>query len=367
MSRRWFLTTFVVCLAFCAGPDRIDAQESFGKFEGDLVVRLKDDGRTVELMQPFAFIDTNGKSWNVPAGTIVDGASIPQAFWSVIGGPFEGKYRAASVVHDYYCIRRSESWQDVHLAFYNGMRANGVGAMTSKVMYAAVYNFGPRWVEVNAASASAIVGQPLLREPVKEAILKHITDNDPSIEDIRRKSDELSQIKNLDELERLLSENAACTPIVDRNVNRTLVLCNMSSQSKKLAAQKSVKNLVGLLNGLLTAQTVFLLPAVHSYANDPTPEKWATVQGRSNEVLGLIKLAVRATVDVGETSDPAVARHTDAVFSLLSQRSVMMSQLQERPQSQDDLLTWNSVYRSLVGKLTSELTALDKIVSQQPH
>jgi hypothetical protein len=83
----------------------------------------------------------------VPRGTSVDGASIPQVFWSLIGGPFEGRYRNASVVHDYYCQVRNRRWQDVHQAFYEAMLASGVDGARAMVMYKAVENFGPRWAE----------------------------------------------------------------------------------------------------------------------------------------------------------------------------------------------------------------------------
>src|SRR5712692_9140850 len=33
-------------------------------------------------------------------------ASIPRAFWSVIGGPLEGQYRNASVFHDVACDQK---------------------------------------------------------------------------------------------------------------------------------------------------------------------------------------------------------------------------------------------------------------------
>ena len=39
-------------------------------------------------LRPFSYVDPNGKSWSVRPGTIVNGASIPAAFWSIIGGPF---------------------------------------------------------------------------------------------------------------------------------------------------------------------------------------------------------------------------------------------------------------------------------------
>jgi len=56
------------------------------------------------------------------------------SIWSIIGAPFTGRYREASVVHDYYCDTKSERWQDTHRVFYDGMRANGVDAATAKLM-----------------------------------------------------------------------------------------------------------------------------------------------------------------------------------------------------------------------------------------
>jgi hypothetical protein len=65
--------------------------------------------------------------------------------WSLIGGPFEGKYRNGSVVHDYYCDVRSANWRSVHKMFYRAMLVSGVSVRRAKVMYAAVYFAGPRW------------------------------------------------------------------------------------------------------------------------------------------------------------------------------------------------------------------------------
>jgi len=101
----------------------------------------------MQLNEDFAYISPSGKRWDAPNGSIVDGASIPQVFWTVVGGPFEGQYRNASVVHDVACVKRSEKWEDVHRMFYYAMRAGGVSESRAALMYAAVYKFGPRWNE----------------------------------------------------------------------------------------------------------------------------------------------------------------------------------------------------------------------------
>jgi len=128
-----------------------------GEYLGQILVVLLDDGRQVRLEEEFGFRDYMGEQWTVPKGAIVDGASIPRPLWSLLGSPFTGKYRDASVIHDFYCDVRNRSWQTVHRVFYDGMRASGVGKIQAKLFYSAVYFAGPRWSETvknNAAIAS---------------------------------------------------------------------------------------------------------------------------------------------------------------------------------------------------------------------
>jgi len=126
-------------------PFTVLAQSSKDKFLGNINVQWLDDGRSMKLLNEFGYKDPNGKQWNVPKNTIVDGASIPQVFWSTIGGPYEGRYRNASVIHDYYCVIKTETWQNVHLMFYNACITGGTSTVKAKLMYAAVYSGGPRW------------------------------------------------------------------------------------------------------------------------------------------------------------------------------------------------------------------------------
>jgi Protein of unknown function (DUF1353) len=117
----------------------------FGVFEGEFEARFLSDGRKVKLLSPLYFTDPYCRTWKARTGSIVDGASIPQFFWSFIGGPFEGQYRNASVIHDVACDERSRPWMDVHKAFFYAMMASGTEAWRAKYMYLAVYHFGPRW------------------------------------------------------------------------------------------------------------------------------------------------------------------------------------------------------------------------------
>lgn len=115
------------------------------RFQGRVVLELLPDGRNTKLHEDFVYRDPNSVDWKAPKNSIVNGASIPGPFWTVIGGPFEGKYRNASVIHDVACDKRTRSWRATHEAFYKASRYAGTSETLAKIMYAAVFHFGPRW------------------------------------------------------------------------------------------------------------------------------------------------------------------------------------------------------------------------------
>ncbi|NGO53210.1 DUF1353 domain-containing protein [Allomesorhizobium camelthorni] len=104
--------------------------------------------RDVKLDQDFGFEDSGGLVWTAKKKAIVNGASIPQIFWSTFGSPFIGDYRRASVLHDYYCEVRTRPSAATHLMFYEACLAGGVGPVKAKTMYIMVKTFGPSWTVV---------------------------------------------------------------------------------------------------------------------------------------------------------------------------------------------------------------------------
>jgi hypothetical protein len=124
--------------------------QPWGQFIGRPQTEWDDDGRDMTLLADFEYEDQHGKHWIAPSEWTIDGASIPPIFWTLIGGPFEGKYRNASVVHDYECDVEQNPWKGVHRMFYNASRCGGVDELKAKVMYWAVYHFGKRWPEPTA-------------------------------------------------------------------------------------------------------------------------------------------------------------------------------------------------------------------------
>src|SRR4029453_18117066 len=139
---------FAAILAGCASSNRTDGSPGidqtipgatkWGHYNGEPVTKWNPDGRTMTLLTELRYTDPHGEVWVAPVGSLVDGASIPRYLWSVMGGPFEGKYRNASVLHDVASGERRRPWEDCDRMFYYAMRCSGVGATESKTMYYAL-------------------------------------------------------------------------------------------------------------------------------------------------------------------------------------------------------------------------------------
>lgn len=172
-----------------AAPDEaaLEALADFGRYDGlPPKIVLLDDGRRATLIDPISYHDPAGSAWPVPAGSQLDGASIPRPFWSIIGGPFEGKYRNASIVHDRYCDTRERPWQGTHRMFYPAMRCSGVSAITARIMFYAVYRFGPRWPDPLEALGTMAQPAPLDDSTAASLLrdVQEIIDNDLDLDAI---------------------------------------------------------------------------------------------------------------------------------------------------------------------------------------
>lgn len=149
-----------------------------------------DNGRDMTLQADMGFIDASNNNWSVKAPFTTDGASIPQVAWSFIGGPFDGPYRDAAIVHDYYCIHRNKPWRAVHRMFYEASIVAGTDPVKAKVMYAAVYFAGPRWGELGGATRGpgGAVSEEEQRARLNE-LQNWIEANQPSLKQIESRVD----------------------------------------------------------------------------------------------------------------------------------------------------------------------------------
>jgi Protein of unknown function (DUF1353) len=151
------------------------SEYELGRYTGNLVLEPLLGGQQRKTVLDFGYLDADGRNWPVPSGTSVDGASIPKALWSLLGGLWEGKYREACVVHDYYCAIRGVDWQSVRRMFYRAMLASGVAQLRAKLVFAGLYFAGPRWEDIEAVRFS----QPTIPTPTAPGDILYALCRDP--------------------------------------------------------------------------------------------------------------------------------------------------------------------------------------------
>jgi hypothetical protein len=202
-----FMAVFAACASDKEEPAQVSASGrsasdtlKWGQFNGEPVTKWNRDGRTMTLLTELRYTDPNGHVWVAPIGSVVDGASIPRYLWSIMGGPFEGKYRNASVLHDVAYGQKKRPWQDCDRMFYYAMRCSGVSAVEAKTMFYALYRFGHHWkFRIKRAKPVKFEGQLVARaEPIPRAIPVNpdqineardwIQSADPSLEQIEERA-----------------------------------------------------------------------------------------------------------------------------------------------------------------------------------
>ncbi len=209
------LISLSAVLAGCASPKSSDTRSGsaqtvpgatkWGYYNGEPVTRWNPDGRTMTLLTELRYTDPNGEVWVAPIGSVVDGASIPRYLWSIMGGPFEGKYRNASVLHDVAYGEHNRPWWDSDRMFYNAMRCSGVSAVEAKTIYYALYKFGRHWKfpikrgkpvkyegELVARGEQIPRAIPVNPEQINEA-RDWISNTDPTLEQIEQRANTETQ------------------------------------------------------------------------------------------------------------------------------------------------------------------------------
>ena len=195
--------SFILIAAFllgCAG-DKTPAwvrgasklTNKWGHYSGYVEARWENDGRTMTLLSELRYTDPNGVIWIAPAGSVVDGASIPRSMWSLMGGPFEGKYRNASDLHDVSYDQKTRPWSECDRMFYNAMRCSGVSAVEAGTMYYSLRKFGRHWEAPKATPVK--VGEDIVAraQPVNQGDINATRDwirgSNPSPDQIDQRAD----------------------------------------------------------------------------------------------------------------------------------------------------------------------------------
>lgn len=130
--------------------------ERWGCFKAQLdlkpgVIKQRGQPDMRETAAVFGYVDPLGVHWDVPAGYLTDGASIPLAFKPLVGGSWDQRYLRAAVLHDFYIRRLTADPESVHRLFFHAMLASGTTPDRAALLYWAVRNYGPQWKAIDLA------------------------------------------------------------------------------------------------------------------------------------------------------------------------------------------------------------------------
>lgn len=106
-----------------------------GKRDNVLTLTPIGDGR-YKLVEPF---------YDIPAGFVTDGASIPRFAWRVIDHPFQSDYIEIYVEHDYDYQTGRISRKEADEKMLDGLKSKGMGYFKRYTIYLAVRWFGSKY------------------------------------------------------------------------------------------------------------------------------------------------------------------------------------------------------------------------------
>jgi len=193
------LLIIVTVFAFSTGLLAAEGGEAdHGSFEGRVVVEWLDDPfvPTMRLAEPFAYEQSKGKIWKVPQGHVIKGRGMPPLFRDLIGQPFYGGYRKASIVYDHATQEMKQPWDEAQLMFLEASMAEGINESEAKAMYMLLRAQGSRWEVPGSRCYGSCHGktEPLLWRPtVDEAVV------DDLLGWVRRDNPSLLQIEQFAE------------------------------------------------------------------------------------------------------------------------------------------------------------------------
>ncbi len=175
-------------------------------FSGEPLTRWS-GSRNMILEEDFYYIDPEGRKWDAPKGSCLNGATIPMALWSIIGPPYAGKYRRASVVHDVGVGELSnpdvstEQRKKADRMFYHACRYDGCSKLFAGELYIGV-RFGT-WASGLSSKKSSTFGEDFEEK-------KDVPESD-STRDIFRKikveSESAIENEDLDLLDEIIEKN----------------------------------------------------------------------------------------------------------------------------------------------------------------
>ncbi len=142
--------------------------------------------RDMKLLEDFTYTDPDGRAWKAPKGAVINGASIPQSLWSIVGSPYTADYRCASIVHDVACNDPSIPRAKADRMFYFACLAGGCSRTQARILYlgvriGAMAIGAPALAMITTSVLATTAGAPATADPVlaRFAVVRSLLDAMP--------------------------------------------------------------------------------------------------------------------------------------------------------------------------------------------
>jgi len=210
-----------------------------------------------ELRCDLNFTSENTDPWLVPKGSKVM-QSVPAFVWQFSGLLPVTEYLKSVTLHGYGTEVKERAWEDVQVAFYDGLRAEGARDFEAKIAFAGAYAYAPRWPEVEfidvtvpARDKGSRVFKVKYNEPAKKkltiddyrALVRELLDNPDqiSIEEIREMVDMAGASVAVEQRETGVMEKSDSQSMIDQDVAEFMKPVDSSVGGNTSASQGSWK------------------------------------------------------------------------------------------------------------------------------
>jgi hypothetical protein len=164
-----------------------------GGFEGRVVVEWLDDPfvPSMRTVEDFGFRQKTGKVWKVARGQVFDARGLPPLFGDLVGPPYAGGFRKASMVYESATQTMTEKWDEAQRMFFEAAVAEGVAPLDAKAMYLVLVLQGSRWELPGSRCfgschglSSPLEWRPVIDEAKAGELVKWVRAADPKLEEI---------------------------------------------------------------------------------------------------------------------------------------------------------------------------------------
>jgi len=180
-------------LVIAAAPVTAANGAGQGGFEGRVVVEWLDDAfvPSVRTLEDYGFRQAKGKFWQVARGQVFDGRGMPPLFYDLVGQPYGGNFRKASIVYESATQRMTEKWDEAQRMFFEAAVAEGVAVPEAKVMYLLLALQGSRWEVPGSRCFGSCHGlsrplewRPVIDEAKTGELVNWVRAADPKLDEI---------------------------------------------------------------------------------------------------------------------------------------------------------------------------------------